>query len=182
MSFRRILSALFVGALFLLAPATMTAASAAPYPPPTAEGSASVSQSRVEAGGCVTFSGTGFEPNTTVVIRDNGKVYGTARTDSKGHFTKRVCFGANAQRGKHTLTGTGAGAAANGGGELTVSAIVFVTGVSQRPGNGNGGGIPFTGFEAAGLALGGIALVALGSGLLLSSERRHRARRRRVPA
>lgn len=185
-SFRKLISALFVGALFLLTPAAMSTASAVgPYPPPTAEGSGSVSESRVEAGGCVTFSGTGFEPNTAVVIRDNGRYVATVRADSNGDFSYRICFGAGAKRGKHTLTGTGAGA--GGSGELTVTAVVTVTGVSQRPGdNGgdNGGGIPFTGFTGSGIALGGIALVAAGSALLIASERRHRTRRRtaRVPA
>lgn len=179
---RRLISTIFVAVLFALAPAAGAAALAAPYPPPTAEGSGSVSQSRVEAGGCVTFSGTGFEPNTAVVIRDNGKFYGTVRTDSQGSFTTQVCFDASAKRGKHTLTGTGA---AEGGGALTVTAVVFITGVSQRPGDGDGGGgdgdgggIPFTGFAGTGIAVGGIALLGIGSGLLIASERRHRERRR----
>ena len=181
MTLRKLITVLLTCGLFLFTPMAVTAASAdSPYPPPTAQGSGSVSPSRVQAGGCVTFTGTGFEPNTVVVIRDNGHVVGTARADSNGKFTKRVCFGASAQRGRHILTGTGSGA---GGGELVVSATVFIMGVSQRPG-GAGGGLPFTGFEGSGIALGGILLVGVGSALLLETERRHRMRRRtrRVPA
>lgn len=175
----RLLPILLAAALLQLAP---VAFAAGPYPPATAEGSATVSQSRVEAGGCVTFRGTGFAPGTAVLIRDTpagaarGRVVGTVRADKSGDFSTRVCFGASARRGRHTVSGTGTGA---GGGSLTVSADVWVTGVSQLPSSA-GGAIPFTGFAGPGLALAGIALLAGGSALLLATDRRRRRRRHPV--
>lgn len=115
----------------LVAVATLLSAGPAlaknPYPPPS-HGSATVVPSRIQAGQCAVFSGTGFMPGTTVAIADNGASAGTALADVNGDFSKQICEGANAKRGKHTLTGSGTGSDGN---PLTVSAVLTVTGVKQ---------------------------------------------------
>ncbi len=142
--FVRVWIAALLGAFVLFTPGAASAAPG-PYPPPTGGGSGSVTPSRACAGQCVTFSGNGFAPDVIVVIRDDGRLVGTARTDANGEFSTQVCFGTDARPGRHTLTATGTGA---DGKEMTVSAVVFVCGVSQRPpppsgdggGDGNGAG------------------------------------------
>jgi hypothetical protein len=144
-SLRVVVSAAVMGVVVLLGPVVHAAG---PYPPPPASGGqGQVDDSRVEAGECVIFSGDGFKPGTTVTIRDNGKVVGTAPVAADGTFSKRICFDTDAKPGRHTLTATGV---ATDGRPLTVSAVVFVTGVSQRPGSGPGSGpAPGTGAGAA---------------------------------
>lgn len=171
------------GLLLLLAPGSALAAG--PYPPPD-EGSGHVDDSRVQAGGCVTFSGDGFAAFTTITVKDNGEFVGTTTTNAFGEFSMEVCFDADARTGRHVLTGTGT--AADGSGSITVSAVVFIEGVSERPGdgdgegngdgNGNGNGIPRTGFAAPAIAFGAILLLAVGSALLLLLDKRRREQRR----
>jgi hypothetical protein len=172
--------------MLLLAPGTSSALAAGPYPPPV-RGSAEVSQSRVQVGDCIIFSGRGFAAFTDVRITDNGKFLGTARTNAKGEFRFKVCFPSDSQIGRHVIRGTGTGA---GGGQITVSATVIVEGRSEQPGNGNGGGdgngggLPFTGFVGAGLVVGSIALLAAGSLLVLvgGRSRKRTAGRNTLPA
>lgn len=134
MRLRGAVAAMCAGALLLLTPAAAYAAG--PYPPPADE-HAEVDDTRVEAGECVIFSGGGFEPGTEVTIRDNGKVVGTTRADDRGEFRFEVCFEVDAKPGRHTLAVTGLGA---DGQPLTLTATVFVTGRSERPGPGTGPG------------------------------------------
>lgn len=130
---RALIAAIVAGFLLLFSP---LAGAAGPYPPPNDE-SGEVNDSRVEAGSCVVFSGDGFQAGTEVTITDNGDFVTTSRANSEGEFAEEVCFDASARRGQHTLRGTGLGA---DGQPLTVSAVVYVTGVSQRPGTGPGRG------------------------------------------
>jgi hypothetical protein len=134
MSVRVLLAALVSGVLLLLSPVALAAG---PYPPPSDGGSGEVSETRIEAGECMTFTGSGFAPSTEVTIRDNGEFVGTARTDSDGVFAYEYCADADVRTGRHTLTGTGLG---SDGQLLTVHATFYVTGVSQRPGGGSTGG------------------------------------------
>jgi hypothetical protein len=153
------------------------------YPLPTA-GQGSVDSSVVQAGTCVTFSGSGFKPGTPVVIKDDGKVVRTVTADSSGTFSTPVCFSSNAHIGPHVLTGAGTGA---NGAARVVTAIVTVFGVTDTQpvsggngggaGNGNGGGLPFTGLDVATLVALGLGLVLAGVGLATRG-----ARRRRRPA
>ena len=191
-----------------------SAAAAGPYPPPPEPGG-QITPSRVEVGACATFSGQRFSANAEIIIRDNDKPAGTVKTDSKGQFGKRMCYGSTAQVGTHVITGTGLAAGpapqalsvrnlfvgtAQADVVRTVSATLVVVGVSELPradrtGEGGGsavvpdggtvsgssagtGGLPRTGFAVVGAALVGVVLLGLGSGVLLLTERRHRARRR----
>jgi hypothetical protein len=170
MSRRTLLAFLSVLLLGLLSPGIASAAG--PYPPP-AEGSGRVSDSRVQAGACVTFSGDGFAPLAPVTVRDNGVVVGTTHADAQGQFSFKVCFAADVKTGRHLLTGTGEGA---GGGSLTVSAVVYVEGVSQSAA-GVGTGLPRTGFFGAVPVVAGLLLLVAGSSLLLVRDTRRRQRR-----
>jgi hypothetical protein len=133
-SVRKLIIALLAGLVLLLSPAAALAAG--PYPPPSGGGSGHVDESRVEAGDCVIFTGSGFAPFTEVTITDNGEFVGTTTTNSKGEFSYTVCFGADVRTGRHVLAGSGLGA---DGRPLRVTVTVFVTGVRQRPGPGTQG-------------------------------------------
>lgn len=130
---RAAVTAVCMALLMLLAPA---AQAAGPYPPPMDE-HAEVSATRVQAGECVIFSGGGFEPGSEVTIYDNDELVGVTRADKNGDFRYEVCFDVDARPGRHTLKAVGLGA---DGAPLTLTATVFVTGVSQRPGPGTGPG------------------------------------------
>lgn len=105
-----------------------------PYPPP-ASGSARVDPSRIRVGECAVFSGDGFASESAVAVDDNGVAAGTARADARGRFSKQLCYGADARRGRHVLTGTGT---APGNQPLSVSAVLIVEGVRQNAGGPSG--------------------------------------------
>lgn len=148
-------------------------AMAAEYPP-TTEVKGTVSPTRIQAGGCAVFSGEGFSPNVTIEVRDNGAARGTSQTDENGEFAKQLCYDADTQAGKHTLTGTGDApdsAAVSSSRSLfrlqtahaavrrTVTAILYVTGVTQTdPGDddGDGGGTSLPRTDDGAAAGGGI--------------------------
>jgi hypothetical protein len=112
---------------------TGVAAAAGPYPPPS-KGTGQVVPSRIKVGECAVFSGDGFAPVSEVTVRDNGVVAGTATTNTDGEFSKQLCYGSDAQRGRHDLAGSGTG---SDGQPLTVYAVLIVQGVNQSAGNPN---------------------------------------------
>ncbi|MCU1599858.1 MAG: hypothetical protein JWO22_567, partial [Frankiales bacterium] len=114
--------------------------------------------SRIKAGECAVFSGTGFRPGVTIAVKDNGNSRGSSTTDSKGAFHKQLCYDARTQAGKHVLKGTGEASdttapaasasflrvpGAQAAGLRTVTATLIVEGVSQTsPGRtGSPGGV-----------------------------------------
>ncbi len=120
-------------------------ARAADYPLPT-HGTGTVDKSIVVAGDCVTFSGSGFTPETALTVTDDERVVRSSLADGLGGFAEKVCFATNATLGRHVLraAGTGANAAPR-----DVTATVTVVGLSvRRPdpsavlGGGSGGGGP----------------------------------------
>jgi hypothetical protein len=130
---------------------TGTGAQADCYPPNPGNGSGHVDKTRVAPGECVTFSGNGFRPRTTVTVADNGAVVGATQANSAGEFSKQVCFGATSAPGQHELTGTGADKGGDKGGdckpgngpkERTVHATVFVLGAGIVAPPGGGSGLP----------------------------------------
>ena len=96
-----------LGLATVLVLATSTGARAECYPPNPNNGQGRVDRSRVAPGECVQFSGSGFRPKSTIVVADDGAPRGTAQADSKGDFSKQVCFASDSEPGSHTLTGTG---------------------------------------------------------------------------
>lgn len=138
----RFSAAVLAGTLLL----SGSALAAGPYPPPS-KGTGHVEPSRIRVGECAVFSGDGFAPLTTVAVSDNGASRGTATSNLDGEFSKQLCYGSNAKRGRHNLAGSGAG---SDGSALTVYAVLIVEGVQQsasNPGTAPGG--------AAGSAAGG---------------------------
>lgn len=112
------------------------------YPPDPNNGAGHVDKSRVAPGECVTFSGNGFRPSSTILVDENGNLAGTAKANNKGEFSKQVCFASDAEPGQHELHGTGpdkGGDCGNGNHAMTakatpqrtVTATVYVLGVGQ---------------------------------------------------
>ena len=157
---------------------TAPIAAAASYPPPS-DNNGTVTPSRIQAGECAVFSGGGFEPLSAVAVTDNNESRGTAQTDEQGSFAKELCYDVTTPAGQHHLKGTGD--KAGNGGRRTVTAELFVEGVSQSssPGNhGSGKNVAFTGATGLGAALLALLFVGVGSLTLVVTELRHRRRRR----
>lgn len=162
-----------------------SAASAAPYPPP-ATGQGKAAPSRVKQGHCTSFSGDGFATAATLQIYDDSTHYGTTTSDDKGGFSSRVCFATDARVGDHVLAARGPNAQSTPAdpADREVTANVTVVGVEQ---SSNADGVdsnnaasttPLT--STFSLAVLGLLLLPLLSGVLLVLERRHRRRRRRT--
>jgi hypothetical protein len=96
-----------LGLATVLVLAAGTGARAECYPPNPNNGQGHVDRSQVAPGECVMFSGTGFRPKSTVFVDDNGAPRGTSQADSKGEFSKQVCFDSKTKPGQHELSGTG---------------------------------------------------------------------------
>lgn len=180
---------------------TGTGAQADCYPPNPGNGQGHVDKTRVAPGDCVMFSGNGFRPKTVVTVADNGAVVGTTQANSKGEFSKQVCFGATSAPGQHELTGTGADKGGkddeckpgNGPKQRTVHATVFVlgAGIVAPPGGGidvpreevpgvggvggNNGGLPFSGDITAIEASLGLLLLLAGGAVLIAARPRRRS-------
>jgi len=144
------------GTLTILLGMALAPAAAAQYPPTSSSGR--VTAGRVEPGGCVTFSGDGFEPGTDVTVTDNDTEVRTVQATDTGAFSTSVC---PTVLGVHILRGTGTGA---NGGERTVTAEVTV--VESLSATGASNVLPTLGA--------GATLVALGSGLAYLARRRRR--------
>jgi len=116
------------------------ALAAGPYPPPP-KGTGRVDPSRIAVGQCATFSGDGFQPATPVAVTDNGVTRGSVLASAQGTFSMQLCYPSDAQKGRHDLAGSGTGA---GGSQLTVYAVLTVTGVRQSASNSStqSGGAP----------------------------------------
>lgn len=144
MRFRR----LATGAGLVLVMSAAPLALAADYPP-SSEAAGEVTPSRIKAGECATFSGRGFSALVVITVTDNDDAAGTTRTDVNGEFSKELCYGTDAKRGKHVLKGTGDAPdgttvrssalrtafsvpSASAAVRRTVTANLIVTGVSQR--------------------------------------------------
>jgi len=149
----RVVSVALLGLLAAPAVALTPATAAGPYPPPSS-GSASVNPSRIKAGQCTTFSGDGFAPGASVVVRDDGVPAGSATAGRNGAFRLRLCYGTDARTGQHVISGTGR---TPEGPAQTVSAVLTITGVEQSatgsPGGQSGGAV--SGGQSSGAVRGG---------------------------
>lgn len=152
MKLRHVVGALMLALFF---GASVAPAAFAQYPP--TQGNGRVTKSTVSPGGCVTFTGDGFAPSTTVTVTDNGKTITTVTTSPTGTFSVEVC---PEVKGVHNLRGTGKNPL---GGTRVVVAQVKVLGTS----------LARTGSNAIKPAIGiGAALVILGAGLVYAFRRR----------
>lgn len=124
-------------ALLTFASTPLVAVAAGPYPPPSS-GSASVNPSRIKAGQCTNFTGTGFASGASVDIRDDGTpaATATATANRSGAARTRLCFGTDARTGQHLISGTGI---TPEGPPRTVSAVLTITGVEQSGGGSSAG-------------------------------------------
>lgn len=126
-----------------------------PYPPGRC--GSQVSATTIREGECVTFSGGGFRPGSTITITDNGAVVATVQADASGNFSVGVC---PEGRGRHVLRAEGVDVL---GVRLVLEEVVEVLGVRIAQ-TGSDLTIP--------AAVLGVALVAVGSGLVLLVRRR----------
>lgn len=154
MSFRKLLG---LTALTMLLSLALGAPAQAQYEPEVGNGT--VTKSQPKKGECITFSGDGFLPGTTVTITDNGANLGTATAGADGGFDFEYCASV---LGVHILKGDGAD---NDGGTRSVVATVTVLGAGLSV-TGSGTTMP--------ALLIGVGLVATGSGALAFGLRRRR--------
>lgn len=163
------------------------AASAAPYPPP-ATGEGKASPSRVKQGHCTNFSGDGFLPGSQVEIFDDATRYGNTTADNSGGFGSRVCFAGDARVGSHVLSARGLNNAVTPDDPAAreVTAEVTVVGVEQTSSaqdvDTNEAASTTALVSPFSVAVFGLLLLPLLSGVLLVLERRHSRRRRRRTA
>jgi hypothetical protein len=143
----------------LSAPATVPAANGALSTPTGAP-------SGLAQGSTVTLTGSGYAPNSTVslYVYSTPTLLGTVVTDAHGAFSKAVTIPAGLAPGAHHLVS--AGVDPSGQPRYLTSAIT----VAQATGT-----LAWTGFETLPVLLGGVAAVALGTGLLVVTRRRRTA-------
>ncbi len=158
MKLRDVVGTLMLAVFFGLA---LAPAASAQYPPTVGNGR--VSRSSVGPGGCVTFTGDGFAPNTPVTVTDNNETVGTVTTSPTGTFSIEVC---PEVLGVHILRGTGKTPT---GATRVVVAQVRVLG-SRLPSTGSANDTDQT------VAI-GASLVIAGAGAILVAQRRRRVAR-----
>ena len=106
------------------------------------------------------MSGSGYMPNSTVtlLIYSTPQILTTVVTDATGSFTVTVTVPAGLAPGKHTLVASGMDTHGN---VRTITLPVTVV-----------GGLAYTGTDVTVPALGGVAALSVGTGLLVLSRRR----------
>jgi LPXTG-motif cell wall-anchored protein len=131
------------------------------YPP---NGELTVDNPNVEAGGEVSFRGSGCLPTETVVVLFDGAQVGTLPTDGSGSFAGTLRIPQGTTPGPHILTVRGA--------SCELNAVINVLGAAA---------IAFTGASSNTLTyvLAGAAAVALGAALVFGTRRRHSVSMRR---
>ncbi|MGY1813920.1 hypothetical protein [Blastococcus sp. SYSU D00820] len=136
----------------------------------------------VPAGAEVTLTGSGFLPNSTVtlVVYSTPTVLGTVTTDGAGAFTTTVTLPAGLPAGAHTLVASGVDPAGNpyhltSGVTVTASGGAPTATATSATGPGVSGGLASTGADIAVPAIGGLAALVVGGGLVLAGRRRRPA-------
>jgi titin len=143
---------------------------AAPATVPTKNGDLTLpagATSTVVPGKTVTVSGSGYAPNTTITlaIYSTPQVLTTTVTDASGNFTATVTVPAGLEAGNHTLVASGVDTSGN---VRYVNLAVTVSGSGKAT-------LAYTGADVVPPALGGLAAVALGTGLILVRRRATRS-------
>ncbi len=184
--------AVLVG-LIVAPTAAFAATSAYPPPPPPL----TVSSTTITAGGAVTISGTGMDPNETVAIsvtvsasglRSAGAAFVddvppfTVQATAAGTFTASVTLNTT---GVNTITATGQTSGRSESVQVTVTAPAStstapstVATVQGNQGTGGGGNLSYTGTNRDMIvfgAIGGVLAIIIGGGLIwLGVSRRAR--------
>jgi LPXTG-motif cell wall-anchored protein len=148
-----------------------------PYPAtvPTSNGPltpAAGSSDKVVAGKTMVVSGTGYEPlsTVTILIYSQPQVLTTVVADASGNFTVTVTVPAGLAPGQHTLVASGYDA--NGDQRFTTLVVTVSAGGTATV---TGPKLANTGADVTVPALGGIATLGLGAGLIALSRRRRTA-------
>jgi titin len=115
----------------------------------------------------MTISGSGYAPNSTVTlaIYSTPQVLTTVVTDASGNFTATVTVPAGLAAGNHTLVASGVDSSGN---VRYVNLAVTVSGSGAAT-------LAYTGADVALPAIGGLAAVALGAGLIVVRRRATRS-------
>ena len=115
------------------------------------------------AGDSVTVSGDGFLPNSTIqaVIYSTPTLLGAFAVDEAGAFEIDVTIPDDLDAGEHSLVVSGLDANGN---PRNLRVDVTVAAATEE--------LPWTGASVAGPAIGGLAALVVGSGLLVASRRR----------
>ena len=119
--------------------------------------------SGLEQGEKITITGTGYAPNTmvTILIYSEPQVLTAVMTDGTGSFTVEVTVPAGLPAGEHTLVA--AGVDPNG----VMRYMTLPVTVTQ-----GGVALAYTGADIALPAIGGLAALAVGGGLMFAARRR----------
>jgi hypothetical protein len=149
-------------------PFVMTGAIPFPASVPAANGSLGTtgfSTGSVDAGQSITVSGSGYMPFSTVsvLVYSTPTLLGTAGADENGAFTFTGTLPAGLAAGTHTLVAAGVDADGN---------PYYLTQAITVGGSASGGGLAYTGADIAVPAIGGLAALAIGGGLVLAGRRK----------
>jgi hypothetical protein len=135
------------------------------------------STDKVEAGKTMVVTGTGYQPGSTVtvLIYSTPQVLTTVVADASGNFTATVTVPAGLAAGQHTLVASGVDT--NGDQRfvtlpVTVSAAGVATITATKTTVAK---LAYTGADVVPPAIGGLAAVALGTGLIVLRRRAVRA-------
>jgi LPXTG-motif cell wall-anchored protein len=123
-------------------------------------GTLTIDDASLEPGQQFRLFGTGWEPNSTVVVYLDGEQLGTVVADGEGNFTFVGTLPLGTEPGQHTLSAVS--------GDLEQSLVITV-GPADAAGT-----LPRTGTESGSLARVAGALLLIGFGAVLLA-RRHRA-------
>jgi hypothetical protein len=158
-----ILAAATVG---VLSPGLFSAVSAQPY----GEAPATVSNSNPNPGSAVTFSASGFQPNSNaqVYFESTPVLLETVSADANGTVASTVTIPSDAVPGDHDIVVTGT---APDGSPLSVSIPITVVSATTS----GTSGLAFTGADIAIVATVGLLALGFGGFLLLSVRRKRQA-------
>ena len=175
------------GADSVVVPVGAPAAPSVPGSVPASDGAISRADGgtgSVPAGSSIPLSGDGYLPGSTVtvVVYSAPQVLGHTTADVNGHWELTVVLPAGLANGSHTLVASGVDAAGDPryltlpitvtGGAAAPAAPVAAAGGSS---GGSSGGLAYTGADVAVPAIGGLAALAIGGGLVLAGRRRRAA-------
>jgi titin len=138
----------------------------APATVPTKNGDLTLpagAKSTVASGKTMTVSGSGYAPNSTVTlaIYSTPQVLTTVVTDGSGNFTATVTVPAGLAAGNHTLVAAG----------VDSSGTVRYVNLAVTVSSGGTAALAYTGTDVTVPALGGLAAVAFGVGLIAVRRR-----------
>ena len=149
-------------------PGTRSAAVAVPFSTtvPASNGALTPgagSSSKVVAGKTMVVSGTGYQPGSTVtvLIYSSPQVLTTVVADASGNFTVTVTVPAGLAAGEHTLVASGVDTLGNQ--RFTTLAVTVSASGGAR--------LAYTGTDVLVPALGGLAAVVVGAGLIVVRRR-----------